>query len=111
MRELIQLCDGHQGHMCSCVPFNSVKLTQVHCPTNIGAITSVRLRIEGTDGWNVHSVTVHDYVNDHVTHFACNCWLDSGAGAVGPSTRFLNNTFMGNSTLKLLCKVDDLRYI
>ena len=104
MRELIQLCDGHQGHMCSCVPFNSVKLTQVHCPTNIGAITSVRLRIEGTDGWNVHSVSVHDYFNDggHVTHFVCDCWLDSGAWPVGPSTRLLYNSFIGKATFFLI---------
>ena len=79
-------------------------LTQVHCPANLGAITSVRLRIDGRDQWNVHSVSVHDYFNDggHVTHFVCDCWLDSGAGAVGPSTRLLQNTFRGKATLKFL---------
>ena len=65
--------------------------------SDIGTVTSVRLRIDGNDGWNVGDIEVQDFVNDDVIHFNCDCWLDNGAGAVGPNSVVVSRSNTGEN--------------
>ena len=67
--------------------------------SDIGTVTSVRLRIDGNDGWNVGDIEVQDFVNDDVIDFNCNCWIDDGADAAGPSTVVVERSDTGEKAL------------
>ena len=56
------------------------QVTEVSCLVDIGDVTSVDVRIDGSDGWLLASLTVVNVSasNDAAVTFECNCWLDDG---------------------------------
>ena len=59
---------------------HSAVATELQCSSDIGTVTSIRLRITGADGWFLETLQVVDYNHDDVLDFECNCWFDDGAG-------------------------------
>ena len=59
--------------------------TDVICTDDIGNVTSLGIRLDGTDGWIATKLKVIDYGSGEVLSFPCNCVFDDGADA-GPGS-------------------------
>ena len=52
----------------------------IECSSDIGAVTSLKVQKDGTDGWYMTSAEVADTGSMVTSTFTCNCWLDDASG-------------------------------
>ena len=77
------------------------KLTEVSCSRYIGDVTSIDIRIDGTDGWILAWMMVVNRANNDAVTFQCNCLFDDGADALSEAA--VSRTLVLGKAVGLLC--------
>ena len=52
----------------------------IECSSDIGAVTSLKVQKDGTDGWYMTTAEVTDAASMVTVTFTCDCWLDDASG-------------------------------
>ena len=64
---ILLICSGHTT-------------PDIECSSDIGAVTSLKVRKEGANGWLMTHAEVTDAASMVTVTFTCNCFLDNDAG-------------------------------